>query len=110
MNGKYLAQAINFGQIRGSVPGFKFANRTLGEVVTDLVPWIFALASFVLLLLLLSAGFQYMTSRGDQNAVAAAKAKLTNAFIGFLVIFSAFFIIQIVARILNIPALKGLFG
>ena len=69
---------------------------TLGDVISKLLPSVFAVAAMLAVLFLISGGLRYMLSRGDPKAVEAAKGTITSAVIGLLVIlFSAtiFFII-----------------
>jgi len=82
--------------------GFNYCDATLGEVVSDLLPAVFAIAAMLALLFLIWGGIRYMTSRGDPKAVDAARNTVTNAVIGLLIIlFSAsiFFVIGQVFKI-----------
>jgi hypothetical protein len=51
-----------------------------------------------------------MLSRGDPKATAAARDKITYALIGFVIILTSFLIVQVVARVLNIQAIRNIFG
>jgi hypothetical protein len=82
----------------------------LGKIVSALLGYIFPIAGLLLLLYLVYAGFQFMASRGDPKTVQAAQAKLTDALIGFIIIFISYWFVQIIARILNLEAVKTIFG
>lgn len=98
-----LAQNINLpgGQtISGPLPAGKFSN--LASVVTQALPLIFSLAGIILLLYLLWGGFDYLTSMGDPKKAEAGKGKITNAFIGFIIIFVAFWLVQLIDYIFKL--------
>jgi hypothetical protein len=50
-----------------------------------------------------------MTSKGDPRAVEAAKSKFTYAIIGFVIVFMAYWIVQILGTILGIQAINSIF-
>ncbi len=85
------------------IQGLLRALITLGLVV----------GAIIFMFMLLMGALQWMTSGGDPKAAEAAKTRLTNAFIGLLILFSIFAIIQLVERffsinilMINIEALK----
>lgn len=93
-----------------SPPGFAFKGGTIGQVVGAAVPYVFYLAGFALAVYIVFSGFSLITSKGDERALAAAKAKLTYAITGFLIVFSSYWIVQIIGRILNIQKIIDIFG
>lgn len=104
----YLAQ-IDFGALERAVPNFKFAGGTIGDVISALLRYLFVFAGLGVLLYLLYGGFQLMTSGGDPKGVAEGKGKITNAIVGFIIIFVAYWIIQAVAIIFGLEGLKQIF-
>ena len=82
------------------IEDFKFNN--LGKLVSDAMPYVFAAAGIGLLLMILGAGFAFMTSAGDSKKLGEAQQRLTYAVVGFLVIFAAFWLTQIVGTIFGI--------
>lgn len=86
-------------------PGLKFA-----DILTATIPYILGAAGIILLLILVASGFQLMTSAGDPKKIEAAKGKLTNAFVGIIIIFASFWIVQILGRFLGIEIFKELFS
>ena len=58
---------------------------------------------------LILGGFQYMTSRGEPKATEAAKGKITNALIGFLIVFASYWMVQIIGFVLGIDAITNVF-
>lgn len=75
----------------------------IGKIISALFPYLFVLAGLGLLVYLILGGFQLMTSRGDPEAVKSAKGKITGALIGFLVIFIAFWLVQILQVVFGLP-------
>jgi len=84
-------------------------NLTPGEILTRLLPYIFVIAGLLLLLYLVYGGFSFLTSAGDPKAVGAAKARITTALIGFLIVFVSYWIVTILGNILGLPQVLSLF-
>ncbi len=78
----------------------QFTN--LASVVSNAIQFIFPIAGILLLAYLVWGGFDYLTSMGDAKKAEAARGKLTNAIIGFVIIFLAYWIVQIVNYIFNL--------
>ena len=74
----------------------------IGAVFGTLLPNIFIGAGLLTLLYLILGGFKYLTSGGDEKAVTGAKAMLTNAIIGLIIIFSSWWIMHIIEIIFGI--------
>lgn len=94
-----LLAAVNLGDTplkEGST-----LNSTYQEpstLVTLIIKNGLTIAGIILLILLIAGGFMMIASAGsgDQKKAATAKSMITDAVIGFLVIFLSYFIIQIV--------------
>lgn len=72
----------------------KFPN--LASVVTQaLDKLVFPIAGIILFLYLMWGGFDYMTAMGDPKKAEAGKNKITNGVIGFVIIFAAYWIVQV---------------
>lgn len=84
------------------------AYENVGQIVTTLIPNALFVAGILLFALLVMSGFSYMTSGGDDKALAKAKKTMTYALMGFLIVFGSGFIIRILETILGIPDM--LFG
>lgn len=94
---KLLAQKITIGDYSVEGPSnFTFADATLGHIVGSSLSYIFAFAGIGLLIMIISSGFSLMLAVGDPKKMEKGKASLTNALVGFLIIFAAFWIVQIV--------------
>ena len=106
-----LAQNLENIQ-REALPGFTFSGeqRTIGSIVSEFIKYLFPLAGILLLLYLIFGGFSLMTSGGDPKAVQSAKSKITNALVGFLIVFAAYWIVQIVASVLGLGKIGEIFN
>jgi hypothetical protein len=106
-----LAQNLEEIQSK-ALPKFEFSGEqgNIGSIVSSLVNYLFPLAGLLLLLYLIFGGFSLMTSGGDPKAVQAAKSKITNALIGFIIVFTSYWLVQILGTILGIEAITSIFG
>lgn len=82
--------------------GFKFQNATIGEIVGELLPYVYVVAGLILLLMLIAGGIGLMTSAGNPDKSKAAYGKITGAVIGFLIIFVSYFIAKIAEVLLGV--------
>jgi hypothetical protein len=102
-----LAQ-VNYQQLEGSI-GLRFAGGNVGTIVGESLKYIFAVAGILLLIYLILGGFQYLTSAGDPKKAQEAQSKITQALIGFVIIFASYWIVQILAVVLGLAKIKGVF-
>lgn len=102
-----LAQNLENIQKKG-FPGFKTSFTDIGGVITIIIPYIFGISGILLLIYLLFGGLQLMFSAGDPKKTQAAQAKITNALIGFVVVFLAYWITQLMGLVLGLQG--TLFG
>lgn len=113
---KLLAQIVNIEGNGGpgiSIEGpadFKFGGDNIGYILGQALSYVFAAAGIGLLLMIISSGFSLMMSAGDAKKLAAGKATLTNSIIGFLLIFAAFWIVQIMGIVLGWQSIFQIFG
>jgi hypothetical protein len=97
-----LAQDLDTIQEQGA-PGFKFnSSGGIGEIVSAIIPYLFTAAGVLLLLYLVMGGLQMMTSGGDPKAMQDAKGKITNALIGFLIVFTSYWVVQIIGSLVGL--------
>lgn len=71
-------------------------------VIKNLVQWALIFAGVVALFLIIYAGFQFVTSKGDPQQVDNAKKTLTYAIIGLLLIFFSFAILNLISAITGV--------
>lgn len=89
-----------FGQI-DNPPGLIFSGNTanLGAVLTSLLSIVFYLAAFLAFYWLIWGAYQYILARGEKENLAKARAKITWALVGLLVVFMAYFIARFAAEV-----------
>jgi len=87
--------------------GMKFSD--IGGMVGEAIPYIFGIAGVGLLIMIIAAGFNLMTSAGDAKKMEQGKSQLTYAIIGFIVIFCAFWIVQFAGIAFGIEDIKTIF-
>lgn len=92
------------------VPGISaLGQENIGKLINFLLPYIFGIAGLIMLLYLVWGGFMFMTSHGDQKAVEAARQKITSAIIGFVIIFVAYWLVQLLQMIFGINPAQRVF-
>ncbi|MBU2577570.1 hypothetical protein KKA69_01940 [Patescibacteria group bacterium] len=77
----------------------------VGDIINIILPYLFIIAGLLLFFYLIAAGFQMMTSPGDEKAAASAKAKITNALAGFVILFVSFWLVKLLGYILGLELL-----
>lgn len=65
-------------------------------ILNNLITLIYIIASIVFIFWILWGAFQWLTSGGEKEAVAAARGRITNAIIGIILFAVAFAVIQII--------------
>lgn len=102
-----MPNASNLDNLSTNV-GVNFRN--LGELVSVIVRYAFPIAGLLLLVYLIYGGFKLLVSQGDPKAVESGKQIITNAAIGFVVIFVAFWIMQAIGIALGVNVIGQMFG
>ena len=100
---KALAQDVTLPGYAGT--GFKFSGKSIGDIVSALLPYIYVLAGLGLLVMLIAGGIGLMTGGGDPGKIKVGYGKIVNAVIGFLIVFISYFVVQLVEVILGVNIL-----
>lgn len=90
----------------GSIPsgGITFTLNNALVVFLDL----FIITAVILaLFFLIWGGFDWMTSGGDKQKLASARQKITFAIVGLIIVFLAFFIINLISYFFGISTSGG---
>lgn len=108
-----LAQSLTLPDgttIQGNlaIPGAG-SNPTIGGILSAAAPLIMAFAGLGLLLMLISAGYTFLTSAGDAKKMEQGKHQLTNAIVGFFIIFAAYWIVQLVGAVFGLESITSVF-
>jgi len=99
--GNYIPEHLGF---IGASEAIFFENTPAG-IINALLPYIFIFAGIILFAMLIAGGFSIFVSAGNPEKIKKGQAMLVNALIGFLIIFSAYWIIQLVEYSLGIQVL-----
>lgn len=103
-----LAQ-IDFQQLeQATLPNF--AGGDLGDIVSAIIPYVFAASGLIILVYFVIGGLEFLTSGGDPKKTESAKGKLTGAIVGFVIIFISFWLVQVIGRVLDIEIFETIFG
>lgn len=97
-----------YNTIQSKPHAFSF-SQSPGEIISILLRYVFPIVGLILLLMLIYGGYNIMLSGGDPKKAAMAKSIITTAAVGFVLIFSAYWIVKIVANILGLGDIQSLF-
>lgn len=97
------AQTIHLGSKQQyGVKALNNPNATVGGLVTSALQILFIFAALAVLIFIVWAAFDWITSGGDKEKVAAARRKVTNAIIGLFLLALASFITVLVGDLVGI--------
>ncbi len=87
---------------------FKSPFDDIGSLISVLLPNVYVIASVILFILLIFSGLSFIVSAGNQNPEGTKKASgaIRAALMGFLLIFTSYWLIQIIEIITGINILK----
>jgi hypothetical protein len=77
------------------------APNSIGELVSRSMSQIYTVALIITLFYLIWGAYKYMMSGGDPKAVGAARAHLTWAIAGIIIVYLSYFIFQLVNSLLG---------
>ena len=77
----------------------------MSRIIQLLVNLAFIAGVVIFVFMIILGGIQWISAGGDKARVVEARSKLTNAFIGLVVLFSLFFIIKVVERVFGVNIL-----
>jgi hypothetical protein len=108
-----LAQLLKLpggNTISGPISETKFGGTlTIGSILSKAIPLIFVIGGIALLAMIIMAGFTFLTSAGDSKKMEQGKNQLTYAIVGIVIIFAAFWIVQIVGYMFGLDSMTNLF-
>jgi hypothetical protein len=94
------------GAIEGLVKTNNFEGQlTIGGILSKALTFVFPIAGLILLTMIILGGFQLLTSAGNPDKIKAGQGKIVSALIGFVVIFLAYWIMEIVQSVLGFQIL-----
>lgn len=86
--------------------GGKLADFTTPRgIISAMLPFLFTFAGIILFIMILWGGFEMLTGAQDPKQQEAGKQRITAGIIGFLLIFSAYWLAQLLQTIFGISIL-----
>jgi uncharacterized membrane protein len=84
--------------------GFRFTadENRISTILSAIIPYVFAIAGIILFVMFLAAGFILLTATGNQEKMQQGSKMMTSALIGFIIIFLAYWIMQILQIIFGL--------
>jgi hypothetical protein len=109
-----LAQNLKFpdgSSIQGplNISGGGGTSPTIGGILSTAIPLIFAFAGLGLLIMLISSGYTFLTSAGDAKNMEKGKQQLTFAIVGFLIVFAAYWVVQLTGAMFGLQSMTTVF-
>ncbi len=90
------------GQINKTV----FPVPEINDIIASLTLLLIGVSGLLFFFMLIVGGFKYLSAGCDEKAAASARATLTQAFIGLIIVVAAFVITQLLFTIFKVPAIK----
>lgn len=87
-----------------SKSGVNLPFSDMGEFISQNLKYVFGIAGIVLLIMLISSGYQMIFSKGDPKAMEVAKGKITTSIIGIIILFASFWIVQLIFSFLGVDS------
>lgn len=74
----------------------------LGKLISNAISLLMIVAAIATFFYLVWGGLEWITSGGEKAGTEAAKSKITNAFIGLIIVFSAWAIMNVFEKFFGI--------
>jgi len=103
-----LAQDLNAIQNASGLPTWYLFVQPV-FFITIILTYVFPLAGILLLVYLVAGGLQMMLSRGDPKAIQSAQGKITNALLGFVIVFVSYWLVKLLGQIFGIEIFGDIF-
>lgn len=100
-------QALGNVAAPSQVAAIGSGSEGIGNFVGNLIGIVYTVAAIVFLFMMIWGAFQWMTSGGEKEGIAAARKRLTYAIIGILLLAVTFFLAGIIGRLTGFTFFKG---
>ena len=105
---KYLAQIGTINPPPGTIP---VASGDPSNLVASIIRngiWLMIITAFIVaVIMMLLAGFKFITAGGDEKAVSSAWSQITWGLIGLIVVVGAFAIIRLAETFFRVQIISG---
>ena len=113
---KYLALVVPVYAANDDVIKFKPGNDTwlsledltIPGIISGAISLIMLVVALVFFFMLIWGGLRWVTSQGEEKAVASARAQITNALIGLAIVFAAWAIMKLIEIVFGVSILDGI--
>lgn len=97
---RYFVQNLTIGgqAVQGPLVGIN----TVGDLINKLLAFLIPLAGIILLLVIISGGYDVIMSQGTPEKLKTAQGKITAGIIGFVLLAFAFLLIKLIERIFGL--------
>ena len=107
LNSLYWLSAPAFAQVSQiKIDKPKGAIEEFSPVISGALKIVMVIAALVCFVYIIWGGMEWMMSGGEKTSVTAAKAKLTAAFLGLIVVLSAWAILKLLEYLFGIDILN----
>jgi hypothetical protein len=73
----------------------------------NIIYWLLFFSGSVAVIMIILSGIRFIISGGDSKSVETAKKGMTYAFLGLLLVFLAFLIINVIAYVTGVACIKN---
>ncbi|MFW5703640.1 MAG: hypothetical protein ACOCXQ_02295 [Patescibacteria group bacterium] len=99
---RYLAQLeVNEVEIYSPLDG---SIGSIGDLINVVISFLLPFAAVILFLILVWGGYDFLISRGEQEKVSSARAKITAAIIGFVLLVVSYLLVNIITYIFGLDS------
>ena len=78
-----------------------------GAIINELLSPLLVIAGLILFGMIIMGGFEMLTAASDAKKAESGKGRITSAIIGFIIIFCAYWIVQILEIVLGVKILSN---
>lgn len=78
----------------------------INEIIFSIILLLIAVSGLVFFFMLILGGLKYLSAGGDEKAATSARATLTQAVIGLVIVVAAFVLTQLLFTIFKLPGIK----
>lgn len=91
--------------IQGGTGRLPAGNLTPRGIINNLLPYLFTFGGIILLVMIIWGGFEMLTGAADPKSQEAGKQRITNAVVGFALLFTSYWLAQLVETIFGVSIL-----
>jgi len=74
----------------------------LGDLISKLIPYIYIFAGFAMIIVIITGGYDILTSQGTPEKTKAGFDKIAKGITGFILVVASYFVVMLVEGIFKI--------